>query len=125
MKISHILSEYFDEKTESSTSPVTQDLLNESTLMPVSPYVCQWEIHDSPERFSREFKFQDKMRLSDFVKEVLVFESAFGHDGSIRIDGTSATVEVYTHDINRITELDQEYTRTVNNIYEDVLHFEY
>lgn len=123
-KISHILSEYFDEKSK-SMSDSSIGLLNESAPMPVSPQACRWTIHESPERFSREFKFQNKARVADFVREILVYEQSFGHDGTIKIDGTNVVVEVYTHDINRITELDQEYTKQVDHIYEDVLYFEY
>ena len=123
-KISQILSEYFDEQAR-STNDLSRGLLNESVVMPVSPQLCRWTIHESPERFSREFKFSSKSRLADFVREVLVYEESFGHDGTIKIDGTNVVIEVYTHDINRITELDQEYTKQIDHIYEDVLHFDY
>ena len=34
-------------------------------------------------------------------------------------------IEVYTKSIDCVTELDLEYTQTVNQIYEDVSHYGY
>ena len=124
-KISHILSEYFSSEQVFDRSDRVPGLITESSNLPVSPNRCRWEVHDSPERFSRKFKFTSKRRLLDFLSEIMMYEENLGHDGSHRIDGLEITVEVYTHDINRITSLDQEYTRHVDAIYEDVLHFGY
>ena len=45
------------------------------------------------------------------------------HTGTYKIDDLEVTVEVYTHDLDRITELDQEFTKSVDDIYRDVLSF--
>tara|TARA_B100000131_G_C17976655_1_gene556791 strand:- start:400 stop:792 length:393 start_codon:yes stop_codon:yes gene_type:complete len=121
-KLSALLSEYFqtEETTPSSTS------LYEIALpvsLPIRPDVCEWEIHSSPERFSRKFKFPHKHAVKNFVVECLNYEMENNHTGTYRIDGLEVTVEVYTHDVDRITELDQEFTRDVGNIYKDVLNF--
>lgn len=118
-KISHILSEYFEPDRGSSS----RGMLIENRPVPISPNVCNWDIHESPERFSKEFKFQSKNALIDFVSEVLRYESHSLHDGAHNIQGMSVIIDVYTHDINRITELDQEYIKQVDNIYKDVLDF--
>ena len=123
MQLKHILSDYFEGRENSSNRTV----LNESVQpnFPVKPCVYTWDIHDSPERFSKTYVFNDRKRLFDFVKELLIFEDEFGHHGTHKIDNNEVTVEVYTHDINRITELDQEYTKTADMIFQDVLNYGY
>ncbi len=123
VELKDIFSDYFDEELSRPNSP--QRLSESFGHTPVSPNVCNWEIHSSPERFSRTFKFNDRFRLIDFVKDVLIFEDDFGHHGSHKIDFDKVTIEVYTHEINRITELDQEYTKTVDMIFKDVLDYAY
>ena len=124
-KVSDILSDYFNSGRSFQHRSKGADLLSEAHSLPVSPSECSWDVHESPERFSRKFRFETKARVSDFVSEVLSYEETLGHDGMLKIDGLEVTVEVYTHDINRITDLDQEYTRHIDAIYKDILHFGY
>ena len=125
VELKQLLSEYFDNKSHSSTSNNNQ-LLSEITMnVPVQPQVCSWEVHDSPERFSKTFSFKERQRLIDFVKDILLYEDDLGHHGSHKIDGNQVTIEVYTHHINRITNLDQEFIRSIDMIYTDVLHYAY
>ena len=110
-KVSDLLSSYFEEEP-------TKGFLVESGLhgartmpagMPVKPCTFYWETHQSPERFSKTYTFEDQFR----------------HHGEHKISSNEVTVEVYTHDINRITDMDQEYTKHVDQIHKDVLDFGY
>ena len=121
MKVSDLLTEYFSD-FELGKESAKNKVLSESTL-PISPYTCGWEIHQTPERFSKKFTFLSKASLKDFVVECLDYEKDSMHSGQHRIDDLSVTVEVYTHDVDRITELDQEYIKNVDFIYRDVLDF--
>lgn len=122
LTVSELLSNYFvDEVKEPSRQP---GLLSENLRpLPVAPSNCEWEVHDSPERFSKTFNFSSKKSVASFIQEILSYEAFVGHDGSHKIDGFDVTVEVYTHDINRITEIDQEYVKQIDDIYRDVLDF--
>ena len=111
-----MMSDYFSEKSDK------KKMLTESS-MPVSPQKCEWVIHTSPERFYREFKFTSKQQVLEFISEILRYESAVNHSGTQTISGYEVSVEVYTHDVNKVTELDQEYAKHVGYIYEDVLSF--
>lgn len=127
-KVSDLLSSYFDEKPAKKGFLMESSLQNVSTMptgMPVKPYTFSWETHQSPERFSKTYVFQDRNRLIDFVRELLIFEDQFSHHGEHRISSNEVTVEVYTHDVNRITNMDQEYTKHVDQIHKDVLDFGY
>lgn len=113
-----MMSDYF----EDTHVPKKQSLLSEHT-MPVSPVACNWVVHTSPERFYREFVFQNQSQVLAFVTEVLRYQKEVNHSGTQKIEDNKVSIEVYTHDVNRITELDQEYRQHVDFIYRDVLDF--
>ena len=87
-------------------------------LQPVD--FSQWEIVTDPNRFKREFEFNAFPELKSFLGDVLEYQEEVGHHGKIILDGLSVLIEVYTHDVNDITELDQEYVEAVENIHRDV-----
>ena len=120
-KVSDLLESYF---RESSPKKLISEV-HMPAVVPIQPHVCSWEIHSSPERFARAYKFESRDRLIDFLNEVLRFENEMGHHGTQKIDFDSVIIEVYTHTVNKITELDQEYIRAMDHIYKDVLDFGY
>lgn len=115
-RLCEMMSEYFDGQTNK------KGLLSEASG-PVVPQVCRWIVHESPERFYREFEFSNYQQVSAFISEILKYQIQANHMGVQKIEGNKVSVEVYTHDINRITELDQEYARQIDLIYRDVLDF--
>jgi len=127
-QLKHILSEYFENNDVPKVGVYkTQSILAESmqNSVPIMPEVCSWEVYDDPERFSKTYKFQERNRLRDFIRDLLTFEDNFDHHGTHKIANNSVTVEVYTHDVNKITELDQEYAKMADMIFQDVLDYGY
>ena len=123
-RVSDLLSTYF--KESSSKQLISESYTpNVPIAVPIQPHVCSWETHSDPERFSKTYKFVSRDRLADFLSEVLRFENETGHHGTQKIDFDSVTIEVYTHTVNKITELDQEYIRAMDYIYKDILDFGY
>tara|TARA_Y100001937_G_scaffold118069_1_gene172033 strand:+ start:389 stop:790 length:402 start_codon:yes stop_codon:yes gene_type:complete len=88
--------------------------------LPVSVENSQWTVDQDPERLKRVFTFESIPTRNWFISEVLEHEKQTGHYGSVNIDGLKVTVEVHTHDISRVTELDQEYAEHCDQIYQDV-----
>ena len=80
---------------------------------------------ESPERLSKTFEFDSRNRLTDFLADLLTYEDSVHHHSSIKIDYLKVQVEVYTHDLNRITEIDREFAFAVDSIYEDVGYYDY
>tara|TARA_B100000131_G_scaffold322823_1_gene378249 strand:- start:6217 stop:6597 length:381 start_codon:yes stop_codon:yes gene_type:complete len=122
-KVSHIMRDYFNEKPIKSSTP--RFLLSESQNMPIKPDIIKWKVVTDPERFMRRFEFSSRSRLIDFLGEVLELEDEMNHHAKITISHLHIDIEVYTHSIDCITELDIEYTSSVDQIYEDVLHYGY
>ena len=120
-KLSNLLREYFEPEKRSRSDQI----IGLSIKPPLSPACFDWEVHQDPERFSKRFKFDSRHRMTSFLNELMIYEDEVGHHGEQRINYDQIDISVYTHDVNRITELDKEYARDVDNIYRDVLDFDY
>ena len=84
----------------------------------------RWDMVDEPsQRLKKTFKFEALFKLKAFLNEVLEYEEEMGHNGKITIEGVSVEIEVYTHRVNLVTELDIEYAKAVDEIMEDVVYF--
>jgi len=118
-KVSDIMGKYFNPDLLKGKP----GLLRES--VPLSPHCETWQVVGSPERLSRRFKFLNRARMIDFVNEVMVYEDQVAHHAMIRSDHLSVDIEVYTHDLNRITNVDREFAKSVDAIYEDVRNYIY
>ena len=83
----------------------------------------KWEVLESPRRLARSYTFNSQSKLQDFISELLDYQSKTNHSGDIRIDHSKVLIEVYTKDLNSLTELDYEYAKMADMIYEDVEHY--
>ena len=116
-----IMGDYFAE------APTHKRLLGESFGMPEFP-VCPvqtdtWEVVSDPNRLMRTFEFETANELFSFLNEVLAYQEQLQHHGKITIDHRKVIIEVYTHDVNDVTEVDKEYAQVVDNILQDVRYF--
>ena len=116
------MKDYFK---EDNTVKKHQFLISENINMPIIPDIIVWKTVTDPERFMRRFEFSTRDRLVDFLGELLELENEMQHNGKITIDHLNVDVEIYTKAIDCITELDIEYTKSVSQIYEDVLNYGY
>jgi pterin-4a-carbinolamine dehydratase len=122
------MKSYFDETPSDNSSLLLENKilgsrLQEATVPVVVNDSAVWDIVDSPNRFMRKFEFENFPLLKAFVEEVLDFQEEFGHHGQLTIQPLEVIVEVYTHGVNDITELDQKYVVNLNQIYRDIQDF--
>jgi len=121
--VSHIMKEYFDKPLIKKSSVLLSETFN--TDVPVVPAVMTWKVVTDPERLMKRFEFSNRNELVDFLAEIFEFENETDHHGKITIDELHIDVEVYTKTVDCITELDLEYTKTLDQILEDVKHYGY
>ena len=88
--------------------------------VPLSVEESTWVTVADPERLVRKFDFEDIERRNWFLKELLEDEVQSGHNGRILADGTDVVIEVWTHDLDAVTELDLEYASRCDDIFNDV-----
>ena len=80
----------------------------------------EWEILDLPKRLARSYKFDNQQKLQEFINELLDYERKTNHSGEISISHGDVLIEVFTKDLNSVTELDYEYAKMADLIYRDV-----
>jgi pterin-4a-carbinolamine dehydratase len=83
----------------------------------------EWEILEEPRRLARAYSFNNQNKLQEFISELLDYQGKTNHSGDIRIDHHDVLIEVYTKDLNNLTELDYEYAKMADMIYQDVEHY--
>ena len=83
-----------------------------------APTSLDWKQLENPNRLSRMFHFGTEENMNAFVMDVLEHQSESGHHGRITIQHPQVKIEVWTHTLNDITEVDLEWAKTVNEIYE-------
>ena len=124
--LKEIMHDYLSESENNSHPRVISEMFLTSTGggfagLPLQPVdFSQWEIVSDPNRFKREFEFNTFPEFEEFLKSVLGYQEEVGHHGKLVLDGLKILVEVYTHDVNDITELDQEYVQALDHIFRDV-----
>jgi|MDTB01.3.fsa_nt_gb 4a-hydroxytetrahydrobiopterin dehydratase len=108
MHVLDLMSEYFDSTTGATS-------INENTMQKFTG----WEKVASPERLIRDYDFASRPMALEFLRQLLLYEDAVNHHAKIVIDYDHVRVEVYTHDIDAVTERDVEYADSVDQIYMD------
>ena len=81
----------------------------------------EWTEVESPRRLIKDYSFNDSDILFRFVSGLIKFENIVGHNAKIIIDNKSVRIEVYTHDVDNITELDVEYAKYADSLFNDVI----
>jgi len=59
----------------------------------------------------------------NFVNEILLYENDINHLAKMTCEYPQVIIEVYTHDVNTITECDLEYARHADMIRQDVQYY--
>jgi len=117
------------EESESQMKGIDSILGNLSPGMfgelPVDVKKSEWTVVDigGVEKLARMFEFNDAKRVKDFVTHLIFEQEEMQHHAKIIIDGNSVTVETYTHNVNAVTELDQELATFCDQLYRDVRDF--
>ena len=119
--LNSLMKDYLKER-EATAGPESElfGLVRESVEVPLVPEKSEWTIVPQPERLARKFVFEDIENRNWFLKELLEDEVQSGHNGKITIDGMDMLIEVWTHDLDAVTELDLEYAARCDDIFSDV-----
>ena len=112
MLLTEVMQDYFVDKR--SPEPLGK------FVEPADSRFSSWENVASPERLIKDFTFNSREALLQFVSDVITFEDKLGHHGKITVDSMDVRLEVYTHDIEQVTELDYEYAKYVDDIAMDI-----
>lgn len=84
--------------------------------------VDRWETVDSPKRLHKAYKFISNNLRNTFVEGLFDYEKKIGHNAKITVEEYKVTLDVYTKDIDQITELDKEYAQYADVLFKDTVY---
>lgn len=87
-----------------------------------SPIVVtnKWEINDKV--LTKIFQFQRKGDKNKFVIALLEYETEIEHNAIILINEDTVTLELFTKNLDKVTELDKEYAKYADVLFKDVAY---
>jgi pterin-4a-carbinolamine dehydratase len=123
-RVSNLLREYFDHEVSPQYFP--RDFSFDTRALPIAPLSeNKWYVKQSPERLCRTYEFKDRSSVRSFMSELMDYEDRKNHHGEIKCKGPVVMIEVYTHDVDRVTELDKEYANEAEQIYNEICSYGY
>lgn len=91
--------------------------------LPIKPKTSTWTVLRDPRRLTKTYEFKSFRRYNSFIREILDHEEESGHNGKLTCAYPEITVEVSTHNLNDITELDKKYAKVCDQAYDDVMNY--
>ena len=110
-KLSDLIGDY-----EEPQDPVSKAL--QKGLPIEAPKHHGWTMRQDPSRLTKMFSFSVESKFNEFVMELLELQSETGHHGRLTLQYPKVKIEVWTHSLNDVTEIDMEWALSVNEIYE-------
>ncbi len=123
MMLRTLMKDYLREEEVRHASPsdlfgLVSESIDED--VPLQVEESDWALLAQPERMVRKYEFPDIKIRNWFLRELFEDENNSGHFGKITISGHEILIEVWTHDVDAVTELDVEYASRCDDIYNDV-----
>jgi len=84
--------------------------------------VDRWETVDSPKRLHKAYKFISNELRNAFVEGLFDYEKKVGHNAKLTVEEYKVTLDVYTKDIDQVTELDKEYAQYADVLFKDIVY---
>ena len=122
MNLKSLMNEYFENEerfNRNSPSFMPQMSLIKEDVPVKAKDAFGWELKKHPNRLVKKFNFNKPEAQRNFVLDLLEYEEEFGHNAKIIISGKSIKIEVFTHYLEDITEMDKEYADVADEIYKD------
>lgn len=118
-RVSSLLREYFE--SEVRPQPFVREFSLDTRSLPVVPRsTSKWQFEKGPERLCRTYEFSDRATMRSFLDQLMDYEDRCNHHGSVQVTGSTIHIEIRTHDLDRVTELDKEYANECDMIHEDM-----
>lgn len=115
-RVSSLMEGYFRKKV------LTEDIRVDVTKLPVKKNAGSvgWERKQDPPRFYRKFKFRNHEDFLNFLNAVLQYENEVKHNAKIVIGYPEVVIQIWTHGLEDITDLDIKYIQEVNYILNEM-----
>ena len=95
-------------------------LTGDTRELPIRPKeLVGWKFLENPRRYSRLIKMPDETKFNSFVLDLLELQSETGHHARMTMQFPKIKLEVWTHTLSDVTEVDQEWCQKANDILGD------
>ena len=113
-----LMQNYFHEREKSLLRETRSlDIPNAPGELPINVRKEKsWRRKEDPNRFVRTWKVDNIDVYSAIVQDILEYQNSVEHHAKIILVYPKITCEIYTHGLNDITEMDIEWTQTVDKI---------
>lgn len=81
----------------------------------------KWKILESGS-MSKKYLFESIEDRNRFLISILNYEQENGHYAKVTVTDKQVTLELITHDVNKITELDKSYAKYADIIRRDIAY---
>jgi pterin-4a-carbinolamine dehydratase len=95
--------------------------LSEDIEQPITPKGTGWDHLADPNRLRRVFEIASQESRRLFINDVLTLADQTMHHIELHIIMNEVSVEIYTEELNDITEIDFEYAKDVDEMYVDAM----
>ena len=79
-----------------------------------------WETRDNPPRFYKKIKFKSHEKFLNFLIVLLQYENEVKHNAKIIIGYPEVVIQIWTHGLESITDMDREYCNEVDSILKEL-----
>lgn len=88
--------------------------------LPIKPKSLQgWTLRSDPIRYTRMIKFSDQTKFNSFMMDILELQSETQHHARVTLQYPTIKLEVWTHTLGEVTEVDKEWCEKANDILGD------
>lgn len=88
--------------------------------LPIRPKTLEgWTVREDPKRYTRMIDINDETKFNSFILDILELQSETGHHARMTCQFPKIKLEVWTHTLDDITEVDTEWCEKANDILGD------
>jgi pterin-4a-carbinolamine dehydratase len=114
-KVSALMAEYYDKQIQGDM--ISEGPFRITQKLPITPRErSKWVRKSSPNRLCREYELKED-DFNNFVADLLDMQMDMQHHASIKLEYPKIIIEVLTHGIMDVTEVDKKWARTAEEIY--------
>ena len=84
--------------------------------------VDRWTKTSEPATLRKTFKFFSIKSRNRFVVRLLQYEAETQHNAVMTVEEGSVMLNLFTKDVDQVTELDKEYAKFADVLYKDVVY---
>ena len=93
-------------------------LPGEDDQLPLQVTKSEWQIESDV--ISRVYHVDNRRHFSYFLNNILDHALEIGHDPVMIVKFPNISIKLSTHDLDQVTELDFEFAKFIDEVYEDI-----